>query len=247
MKQLIGEIFKRNKALARFGLINFAVFFFLMILSFFDGRTLLGTNLWFKPMKFALSIGLFSWTMAWFLAYIGRAAQVKKIQWTIILMMTIEQLIIIAQAARAELSHFNISSLLNNILFNIMGIAIFVNTIVVFWTFLLIRKEKNLPKGYKMGILSGMLIFCIASLQGFVMAANLGHTWGAADGQEGIFFLNWAKGYIDLRIFHFLGLHALQIIPLFAWYFAKDSSGPVLLFSIFFISLASTTLWIVFL
>lgn len=45
------------------------------------------------------------------------------------------------------------------------------------------------------------------------------------DGQEGIFFLNWAKGYIDLRIFHFLGLHALQPILLFAWFFAKENAG----------------------
>ena len=243
--KMIAEIFQRNKALSRFGLLNFAIFFILLIFSFFDPRMILGANLWHKPMKFALSIGLFSWTMAWFLSYISQEAKVKKIQWTIILMMAIELLIIIGQAARGELSHFNIRSILNIVLFNIMGIAILVNTIMVFWAFLLIRKEKLFPIGYKMGVLCGMVIFCIASLQGYVMAANLGHTWGAQDGQEGIFFLNWAKGYIDLRIFHFLGLHALQVIPLFAWFFAKNSTSLVLVFTLLFTVLASTTLWMV--
>jgi len=243
--KLIGEIFQRNKALSRFGLLNFVIFFILLIVSFLDSRMLLGANLWHKPMKFALSIGLFSWTMAWYLAYISQKAKVKIIQSTIILMMTIEQLIIIGQAARGELSHFNISSILNIALFQIMGIAILVNTIMVFWAFLLTRKEEFLPRGYKMGVLCGMLVFCIASLQGFVMVANFGHTWGAPDGQEGIFFLNWAKGQIDLRIFHFLGLHALQVIPLFAWFFARDNTGLVLVFTLLFTFFASFTLWVV--
>lgn len=243
--EIIREIFKRNKVLGLFGLLNFTAFLILLVFSFWDDRILLGANIWHKPMKFALSIGIFSWTMAWFLDYISDPSKVKKIQWTIVLMMTIEQVIIIGQASRGELSHFNISSAFNLALFNIMGIAIFVNTLMVFWALLLIRKNIKLPNGYRSGLILGMGIFCIASLQGYVMAANLGHTLGASDGQEGIFFLNWAKGFIDLRIFHFIGLHALQVIPLFAWFFAKHQPTLVLTFSIFYLVLASSTLWTV--
>ncbi|WP_291785250.1 hypothetical protein [Cecembia sp.] len=243
MKKIIREIFKRNKVLGLFGLLNFTAFLILMVLSFWHDHILMGANLWHKPMKFALSIGTFSWTMAWFLVYISDLSKVKKIQWTIVLMMTVEQVIIIGQAARGEMSHFNISSAFNLTLFNIMGIAIFINTLMVFWALLLIRKNIDLPRGYRSGLIWGMTIFCVASLQGYMMAANLGHTLGAADGQEGIFFLNWAKGYIDLRIFHFIGLHALQAIPLFAWFFAKDQPTLVLMFSILYLILASSTLW----
>ena len=53
-----------------------------------------------------------------------------------------------------------------------------------------------------------------------------------------IFFLNWNKEGGDLRIAHFLGIHALQVIPLFAWllekYLRKDSVKTVIVFSVFY-------------
>jgi hypothetical protein len=240
----IHEIFRRNRALGWFGLLNFVGFFALLIGSFYDGRMLLGANIWHKPMKFCLSIGIFSWTMAWYLYYVSQPRKIQKIKIVIILMLLIEQLVIIGQAARGEMSHFNISTALNAMLFNIMGIAIFVNTLMVFWAFRLLRKEYHLPVGYKRGIQIGMWIFIIASLQGYVMAGNLGHTIGAPDGQDGIFFLNWAKGFIDLRVFHFFGLHALQVIPLFAWLFAKDNIKVVTAFGILYFIFSFGTLWI---
>lgn len=159
-------------------------------------------------------------------------------------MLLIEQIIIIGQASKGEISHFNISTAFNAMLFNIMGLAIFVNTLMVFWAFRLLRKEEHLPLGYKRGIQLGMWIFIIASLEGYVMAANLGHTVGAPDGLDGIFFLNWTKGYIDLRVFHFLGLHALQVVPIFAWVFSKNNIKLVTAFGILYFIFSFGTLWI---
>jgi len=244
MMKIIREIFRRSRTLGWFGLLNFLTFLILLTLSFYDDRMLLGANIWHKPMKFCLSIGVFSWTMSWYLYYLSQPRKVQNIKIIIILMLVIEQLIIIGQAARGEMSHFNISTAFNAILFQVMGIAIFVNTLMVFWAFRLLRKEDHLPVGYKRGIQLGMWIFIIASLQGYVMAGNLGHTIGASDGLEGVFFLNWAKGYIDLRVFHFFGLHALQIVPIFAWLFAKDNIKSVTVFGILYFIFSFGTLWI---
>lgn len=240
---LIKEIYRRSPKLGWFGAINFLLFFFLLCISFFDDRILFGINVWVKPMKFAISIGVFAWTMAWFLYELPQKSKVKRIEWIIILTLLIEQVIINGQAARGEMSHFNISSVLNAVLFQIMGIAILINTIMVFWVFLLFKIVNSLPKGYKLGIQIGMLIFIIASLEGYLMAAKLGHTIGASDGQEGVYFLNWAKAYGDLRIFHFLGLHALQAIPLFAWFFSRENTKPVVVFGIVYFLLSLGTLW----
>lgn len=241
--KLIKEVFKRSPNLGWFGTLNFLAFFIMLMIAFFDDRMLLGINLWVKPMKFAISIGVFVWTMAWFLHELPQKAKVKKIEWTIILMLFIEMVIIVGQAARGEMSHFNISSIFNGILFQIMGIAILINTMMVFWAFLLFGKVDTLPNGYKIGIRFGMLIFIVASLEGYLMAANLSHTVGAPDGQEGIFFLNWAKSFGDLRIFHFLGLHALQVIPLFAWFFSREKSIPVIVFGLIYFLLSLGTFW----
>ncbi len=237
------KIFKRSKSLAQFGLLNFIAFFIMLGISFFDDRTLMGVNVWMKPMKFAVSIGIFSWTMAWYLFYLPQIRKVQKIKLTIITAMLIEQVIIIYQASRGEMSHFNVSSIGNAVLFQIMGIAILINTIMVFWAYRLFSVVESLFTGYKRGIQLGMLIFVVASMEGYLMAANLSHTVGAPDGQEGIFFFNWAKTYGDLRIFHFLGLHALQAVPLFAWYFARDNVRRVNIFAAIYFLLSLGTLW----
>ncbi|MCS4435496.1 hypothetical protein [Aquiflexum gelatinilyticum] len=239
----IRKIFKRSMSLGQFGLLNFILFFILLAISFFDDRTLNGVNVWMKPMKFAVSIGIFSWTMAWYLFYLPQIRKVQKIKLTIITAMIIEMVIIIYQASRGELSHFNVSSVGNAVLFQIMGIAILINTIMVFWAYRLFSVVESLFAGYKRGIRLGMLIFIVASMEGYLMAANLSHTVGAPDGQEGIFFLNWAKAYGDLRIFHFFGIHALQTVPLFAWYFARKDVKKVNIFAVIYFIFSLGTFW----
>ena len=240
---LLNEIAYRNKPLTYFGLLNLIGLAVLLMVSLFDDRTLLGINIWIKPIKFCISIAIFSWTMAWFLHYLPQRKKVKIITYTIIMMLLLEQILINSQAARGVTSHFNITTVYNAVVFQIMGIAILVNTIMVIWAFFLIGKAHSLPNGYLRGIRLGMLIFIFASFEGYLMAANMGHTVNAPDGQEGYLFLNWAKEYWDLRIFHFLGLHALQVIPLFAWYFSRNKVKWVNAFSLFYFIFSAGTLW----
>lgn len=240
---LFGELKKRSKSLTYIGFLSFVSFFVMLALSFFEERMVNGVNLWYKPMKFSLSFTIFLWTMAWYLAYLPQVRKVQKIKMTIIFMLLLEIAIIYTQAARGQLSHFNISTVGNAFLFQLMGVAIVINTLMVLWALFLFGKVDTLPMAYKRGIQIGMAIFILASLEGFVMVGNMGHTIGAPDGQEGILFLNWAKAYGDLRISHFLGLHALQLVPLFAWYIAREKVKLVYLFSLMYFLLSSMTLW----
>ncbi len=241
--KLIKEVFRRNPLLGWFGGVNFLLFLVLIIVSQYDTRTLFNINVWIKPMKFFISIGLFSWTMAWLLHHIESSGKVFRISLVIVIMLAIELVIINGQAYRGVPSHFNIQSIMDAVLFQIMGIAILVNTIMVFWAYRLFAKYSQLPKGYYWSIRLGMLIFILASLEGYIMAANLGHTIGAEDGQEGYVFLNWAKQYGDLRIAHFLGLHALQVVPLFGWLAAKNKPKWVMIFSFLYFLLSFGTFW----
>jgi hypothetical protein len=237
------ELYFRNPNLASFGALNFLGFLILLTFSFFDDRTFLGINVWIKPMKFFISIGIFAFTMTWFLHYLPQIRKVKIITYGIIGVFVLEMAIILGQAALGKGSHFNIATPLDGMLFQIMGIAILINTILVFWAFWLFKKVEKIPKGYYWSIRLGMIIFIFASLEGYVMAENMGHTVGAADGVEGWFFLNWAKQYGDLRVAHFLGLHALQVVPLFGWFFSREQVKPVLWFALGYGLLSVAVFW----
>jgi hypothetical protein len=47
------------------------------------------------------------------------------------------------------------------------------------------------------------------------------HTVGAPDGGPGIAFANWSTQHGDLRVAHFLGLHAVQIIPVIGFWLVR--------------------------
>lgn len=246
LKTFYTELNRRNHFLAKSGTFCFLLAALLLFFPLVDSRVLQGVNVWLKPLKFFVSVGVFFWTMGWFLDYLVEPNNVRRISLWIFILMAIELILITFQAAQGKLSHFNISSILDGIIFQTMGIVITLNSFVVLWFLFLFRKVKNLPLGYALAIRAGLIIFLIAGFEGFIMASRLGHTVGAPDGQEGIVLLGWAKTYGDLRVFHFLGLHALQVLPLLAWFFWKNNSLISGIVSFFYFVLSSATLWMAF-
>ncbi len=68
-----------------------------------------------------------------------------------------------------------------------------------------------------------------------MMASRLAHTVGAPDGGPGLAITNWSTGHGDLRVAHFLGMHALQLIPLFGYYVARRPRQVILLATGYFL------------
>jgi hypothetical protein len=98
-----------------------------------------------------------------------------------------------------------------------------------------------LPLHYLWGIRLGIVLFTIFSLEGFVMGSRLSHTIGGAADGAGLPLVNWSTRYGDPRIAHFIGMHALQVLPLASYYLLKDVKATVTL-SIFYGLLALLTL-----
>lgn len=236
MNIFLKTLYQRNPSLTIFGWICFVATFTCFLLVLNTEAIVLGINAWIKPAKFFLSSGIFAWTMAWILNYLQKPITTLIYSSIVILVLSFETIYISLQASKGELSHFNISSPHHAFMFGLMGIAIvFMVLCTVYICFLFFKAPlKDLPRAYVWGLRLGILIFVIFSFEGGMMASRLAHTVGAADSGEGLPLLNWSKKNGDLRIAHFIGMHALQLIPLSAYYVFKKVKGLLLFASLYF-------------
>ncbi len=82
-----------------------ALFGAMLAAMLFDRHTILGVNRWLKPSKFAVSIAIYVWSIAWFLPYVTGPRWAKGlIRWGTAAAMAIEMLCITGQAWRGTTS-----------------------------------------------------------------------------------------------------------------------------------------------
>lgn len=234
------ELKRRNALLYWFGLFNLAVAVVCLVLMFFEETQILGVNRWLKPFKFYASVGIMVLTMGWLLYYLDNAKKIRLYSWLIFISMLFENGLIITQAVRNTTSHFNVTSPVNGIVFQLMGFFIIVFTITIILVCISFFKQKqfSIPDAYLWGIRLGILFFLFFSLEGGMMLGILKHTVGGPDGGPGLPVVNWSTQYGDLRIAHFVGIHSLQVLPLFGKYIAKTKKQAIL-FSMFYFLLAT--------
>ena len=212
----LAELRRRDPLLFLAGALHIALLVVMGMASLVDDRTVMGVNAWVKPMKFAASIGLYLWTVAWLLGELpaprwGRAA----VRWTVASAMAAEMALIGLQAARGTTSHYNVSTAFDAAVFNWMGLMIVLNTLAaILLLALFCRPLPSLSRAYLWGIRLGVLVFVVGSLEAIAMIVRGAHTVGLPDGGPGLPLVNWSTRGGDLRIAHLLGLHALQVFPL---------------------------------
>ncbi len=216
---MIAKLFNEQRPLMVAGLTALIGFLFMAALSLFDPTEILGINRWIKPMKFFISFVFFLWTVALFLSFVqGRERFSSVISWGFIAIYVIEMFIIVLQAARGTTSHFNVKTPMDGMLYAVMGISIGVSTLfTAALLYLYFKDTVELPKAIIWGIRLGLLVFLLGSFEGAYMSAQIGHSVGLADGGKGLPLVNWSTAGGDLRVAHFLGLHAIQAIPMFAY------------------------------
>ena len=247
--EIINKIYSRNKLLFNLGTVNLMATVLLFFYSFFNKEEVLGINSMIKPIKFALSIWIYAWTMALLLFYVNDQNKVKKYSWVAIVAMGFEQLAIISQAVRGELSHFNNSSIYDGILYALMGIFIViltVQTLRIAITFIR-QKTYTISAPLVLSIQIGLIYFVIFSFFGGYISSVNGHTVGSNDGGEGLPLINWSTTFGDLRVAHFFGIHALQIIPLFGYwvsgkYESATATKAIWVFSVIYLAYVCFTM-----
>jgi hypothetical protein len=192
-----------------------------------DSRTLLGVNVWEKPLKFAISTAVYAVTWSWL---IGQLQRFRRVAWwagTVSAVLLVIELAIIAGAAAFGItSHFNVSTPLNTALWSIMAGSIGTLWVATFVVSVILFRNPLGDRARTLAIRAGAVIALAGMALAFLMTSPTAqqldnwqgiagaHAVGIADGGPGLPILGWSTVAGDLRIPHFVGMHALQVIPL---------------------------------
>jgi hypothetical protein len=187
-------------------------------------------NPWIKPIKFSMSFSTYASTVSLLLL----ALRIPKWQLTlarraIATSVAFEILSLATQAWRSAY-HLSGQSLVDTSLAQMTNSMVMVNTAIVCWMLALFCANRVHTDRIDWPMISAIrysiMIFLAGNAIGGFMLARGSHTVGVADGGPGLPFVNWSVIGGDLRIAHFIAIHAIQIVPLFAYILSQMS--PIL-------------------
>lgn len=197
-----------------------------------DPRVIGGAPAWLKPAKFAASTAIYAMTLAWIFTFLPAWPRVRRfVGWTTAIVFVLEVVLIDVQAWRGTTSHFNVGTVLDAVLFSIMGAAIFFQTFSSVLVAIALWRQPFADAALGWTLRLGFALTIIGALSGGLMTSPTSaqieeartthrmtiagaHTVGAPDGGAGVPGTGWSTSHGDLRVPHFLGLHAIQVLPL---------------------------------
>ncbi|PWK72179.1 hypothetical protein BCL76_103408 [Streptomyces sp. CG 926] len=197
-----------------------------------DDRVLVGAPIWAKPFKFAVSFVGYALSLAWMLSLaVAARPRLRRPAWwagtVVVAASMVEMLLMTVQVVRGRQSHFNQGTPLDARIYGAMAL-----TVVVLWTAtlviaVLLFRSRVVDRATTWAIRIAAVLALAGAGLGFLMTSPTeaqlaaddvpvagAHSVGVPDGGPGMPLTGWAGTGGDLRIPHFFGMHALQLLPL---------------------------------
>ena len=234
-RTLVRGAFALNAPLLIVGVASSLLLVVTLIGLLIDPQVITGAPAWLKPAKFAVSIAIYSFTLLWFLAQVrGHARLVRLVSYGTAFGFVVEVVAIVGQVVRGRTSHFNTSTPLDTFIFARMRDAIVLVFLLACLAAILLLRQR-LPDPALAAALRGGLGLALVGMAAavlmtvptpltsaaFVAGQSGAHSVGVADGGPGLPIVGWSTVGGDLRVAHFVGLHALQLLPLLAWVLSR--------------------------
>ncbi|NQX25734.1 hypothetical protein HQQ81_00020 [Microbacteriaceae bacterium VKM Ac-2854] len=182
-----------------------------------------------KPLKFTISIAVYCVTLSWL---IGRLVRWRRALWwfgTVAAAgLLIEMVLILGAAVTGTTSHFNVSTPFATTVWAIMAFSISAVWLAAVPVVILLLRQRVGDAAFSLSLRAGFVIALIGMALAFLMTSPTAqqladfhgiagaHTVGVDDGGPGLPVLGWSTVAGDLRVPHFVGMHALQVLPLLA-------------------------------
>jgi hypothetical protein len=229
------SLWRGSPPLTGVGLLMLVVSIPSLVGVFVDPRIITGAPAWLKPFKFAISTAVYSLTLAWIFQWLADWPRVRRVVgWTTAIVFVLEVAIIDTQAWRGTTSHFNSSTPLDMTLFFVMGSAIVLQTVISVAVAVVLWRQKFADKALGWALRLGMILTIAGAFTGGLMTrpteaqladARAGkgipivgaHSVGGVDGGPGMPVTGWSREHGDVRVPHFIGLHAIQVLALIAF------------------------------
>jgi hypothetical protein len=245
--KMLNRVFATNRALTILGGAMLITFLATLVGIFVDHRVIAGAPAWLKPAKFAISVGVYCFTFVWLLGFVENHPRLVRLVANVtVASFVVEMIVIVTQAARGTTSHFNLTTPFNSFLWFAMGAFI-----VLVWTMnlllaIMLLRQRMPDQAFAWSLRLGVLISSVGMTAAFFMvtptpeqaaaiASGYGphivgaHSVGVVDGGHGLPVFGWSTVGGDLRAAHFVGLHALQVLPFFGWLLTRRKSVFALL------------------
>jgi len=224
LRRAAGELRRRDPVLSAVAAVNALLFGAFAVGVAFDPTTVNGEPAWLKPAKFAGSIALVSATLGWLGAHLPVDERFRRrVSLVVGGGFTVEIALIGGQAARGVGSHFNRATTLDTVVGAVMGVTILVVTGSVAALVLRARGgEFDVHPAFATGVLLGIGLFVVGAVQGGTMIALQSRTVETTGPTVPVVGWQVVGGF---RLSHFVGLHALQTVPLAGFLAAGGRGG----------------------
>jgi len=168
--------------------------------SLIDERLFQGVSVWHKPFKFALSIAIYFATIGWF-ASLMPAAYFNTLRGKLLSNIPID---------------FNYSTPFTSIMYALMGVGAGLLVAVCLWMGASILRHRGTSDIWVLSVGIGLIVTFVlgGGFGGYLGGANAHWVGGDATDAGGLPLVNWSRTGGDLRVAHFFGMHAMQVIPL---------------------------------